>query len=81
MVDKENAEGFGIGLIAGAAIGVAIGMLYAPRPGAETRMMVRDKIQDAEHRAEEIVSEARQKAKQIAEGARSRIAPKKSQAS
>lgn len=36
-MEKKTLVGFGIGLLAGAAIGGAIALLYAPRSGKETR--------------------------------------------
>jgi len=36
-LEKKTLVGFGIGLLAGAAIGGAIALLYAPRSGRETR--------------------------------------------
>ena len=40
MASTEEFEGFGLGLLAGAAIGLAVGLLYAPRPGADTRQLI-----------------------------------------
>ena len=42
-MNKDNAIGFGIGLLAGAIIGGVIALLYAPKPGKETRQLIRDK--------------------------------------
>ena len=43
-MNKDNACGFGIGLLAGAAIGGVIALLYAPRSGKETRRLIKDKV-------------------------------------
>ena len=42
-MNKDNAIGFGIGLLTGAVIGGAIALLYAPRSGKETRQIIKDK--------------------------------------
>lgn len=42
-MNGETAKGIGIGLLAGAAIGVVLGLLYAPQSGRETRTLVRDR--------------------------------------
>ena len=43
-MNKDNAIGFGIGLLAGAAIGGIIALLYAPKTGKETRQLIKDKV-------------------------------------
>ena len=60
-MSKESAAGFGVGLLVGAALGVAIGMLYAPQSGRETRAMIEDKAREArdviEERAKKIAQD------------------------
>ena len=45
-VNRDHAIGFGIGLLTGAVIGGVIGLLYAPKPGKETRQLIKDKAVD-----------------------------------
>lgn len=61
MSNKEEFGGFGMGLLAGAAIGLALGLIYAPRPGAETRRMLRQRAADMAEVAREKVSALRGK--------------------
>ena len=42
-MNKDNAIGFGIGLLTGALIGGVIALLYAPKTGKETRQLIKDK--------------------------------------
>lgn len=42
-MNKDNAKGFGIGLLVGAVIGGVIALLYAPKTGKETRQLIKDK--------------------------------------
>ena len=42
-MNKDNAIGFGIGLLAGAVIGGVIALLFAPKTGKETRQLIKDK--------------------------------------
>ncbi|MBI2958310.1 MAG: YtxH domain-containing protein [Chloroflexi bacterium] len=41
-----SSKGLGIGLLFGAAVGLVIGLLYAPRPGQETRELVKERAQE-----------------------------------
>jgi len=43
VMNKDNAKGFGIGLLVGAVIGGVIALLYAPKTGKETRQLIKDK--------------------------------------
>jgi gas vesicle protein len=42
VMNKDNAIGFGIGLLTGAIIGGVIALLYAPKTGKETRQLLKD---------------------------------------
>ena len=53
MINKDTVTGFGMGFLAGAAIGVALGFLFAPRPGRETRELIREKAEDWRERVED----------------------------
>lgn len=44
----KNAGYFIGGLLAGAAIGAAIALLYAPQKGEDTRRQIKEKIQELE---------------------------------
>ena len=60
-MNKDHAIGFGIGLLAGAVIGGAIALLYAPMTGKETRQLIRDKATEAVDTVKEAASEASRK--------------------
>ena len=77
MPDRDHTTGFAIGMLVGAALGISIGMLYAPHAGRETREMLRDKFGEARHKAEIIVDEARERAKKIIEDAKGKAAETK----
>jgi gas vesicle protein len=59
----ENGNGgvgvFALGLLVGAAAGVAIGMLYAPMNGADARRRVADSTRDLSGRARDLGNTAR----------------------
>lgn len=62
MDNKESGIGFVIGLLTGAAIGVTIGFLYAPRPGKETRQILKEKTEEVREKASEVAEKAREAA-------------------
>ena len=45
-MEKGTMQGLAIGLIAGAAIGVGLGLLYAPQSGKKTRKEIMDRAED-----------------------------------
>lgn len=60
----ENCSGtsFCLGLLVGAAAGLAVGFLYAPRPGTETRAILKDKVEDWREKASELVEKVKERA-------------------
>jgi gas vesicle protein len=73
MKERNLAGIFGIGLLIGSALGLAIGMLYAPRSGRETRAWLKEKAEDAKERAENIIDDAKDQAQKIMETAKSKM--------
>jgi len=69
MTVHGNGTGFGIGILTGVAAGVALGLLYAPHPGRETRLILKNKAGDTIHRAENILEEAGERARRIIQDA------------
>jgi len=74
MSEKEKGAAFAMGILAGTAVGLAVGLLYAPRPGTETRGILKEKTEDAKHKAADIIQEARERAKKIVEDAKGKAA-------
>lgn len=58
-MNRDTAMGMGIGLLVGALVGAAVGIFYAPRPGKETREMIKEKTGN-------IIQKARGKVAQFA---------------
>ena len=70
MTEHDHSRSFVVGLALGAAVGIAMGFLYAPHSGKETRAMIREKAEMAKETAKEIIEEAEEKAKVIITEAR-----------
>ena len=58
MVEKEGGSSFLIGFIIGAIAGVAVGFLYAPKAGKETRAILKEKAGQLKDKAGELISRA-----------------------
>ena len=58
MSDKDTGS-FGIGFFLGAVVGLAIGFLYAPKPGMETRELLKEKAEKAREKASEVAEKAK----------------------
>lgn len=67
----DNSEGgFLSGLILGGLVGAAVGMLYAPKSGEETRSELRDRTVELRGRAEDLAEEALKRAQELQEEAK-----------
>ncbi len=53
---QEQWTSFGIGVIAGAVVGGAVALLFAPKSGKETRTFIKDKFDSARHAVAENIS-------------------------
>jgi len=62
MADGDRGSGFAIGLLVGAALGLAVGFLFAPQSGKETRQLLREKVGAARERAADITRKVRETA-------------------
>ncbi len=61
MADRDSGNSFLLGFLIGAVAGVAVGFLYAPKPGKETRAMLREKASELKEKAGEVISRATEK--------------------
>lgn len=73
MADGDRGSGFAIGLIVGAALGLAIGFLFAPRSGEETRRILKEKAETARERAAEITKRVRETTGEAVKKAQAKI--------
>ena len=61
MNDRDTGS-FLTGLILGAIVGLAIGFLYAPQTGKETRELLKEKATVAKQKATEVAKKVKQTA-------------------
>ena len=71
---RRSDGNFWIGMLVGLAVGASVSMLYAPKSGAETRAMIKErakqvgeKTTDTFNRAKSRIAEMRGKAEEKAE--------------
>ena len=57
-MEKDSIGAFGIGLVTGTFIGLAIGILYAPHKGSVTRELIKERAEDVKVKAEDLVEKA-----------------------
>lgn len=58
-MDSKTLAAFGIGLAAGAVIGGAVALLYAPRSGKETRELLKSKAMETRDRVVEVADQVK----------------------
>jgi len=62
MCEKcQNNQSFLNGAVIGGLIGAAIGFLYAPQPGTETRKKLRESAETFKERAEPVIDDLSEK--------------------
>jgi gas vesicle protein len=62
MSDRDTGSSFAIGFIVGAIAGIAIGFLYAPQAGKETRALLKEKAEEVREKASEVAEKAKEAA-------------------
>ncbi len=60
-MERNDGNGLLAGLLVGTAIGIGLGLLYAPRTGADTRDMLRKRADEMKVRAETLGNSMREK--------------------
>ena len=69
-MNRDTAVGLGVGILAGAAIGLVAGIIFAPQSGKETRQQIKE-------RASDMVEKAREGTAEFAHRMEQKIAPSK----
>lgn len=77
MADKDTGLSFSTGFIFGAVVGVAIGFLYAPKPGKETRELLKEKAEKAREKASEVAEKTKETAAETRERVEGKVSRRK----
>ena len=64
-MEHNSTSGCFIGFIMGVIVGAAIGFLYAPNPGKETRELVKDRAAKIKVKTAQLAEEVKEKAHQM----------------
>ena len=78
MSDKESGSNFLMGFIIGAITGVAIGFLYAPKSGKETRELLKQKAGEVKERASAMTERIKESALGAGRKAKEKLSPDES---
>ncbi len=76
MSDKDSGTSFAIGFLIGAIAGVAIGFLYAPKSGKETRTLLKEKAEEFKETAGEVTEKAKEAAVEAGKRVRDKFGQK-----
>ena len=67
MYSSESKSGSGIGTIVGFLAGVGVGLLFATKPGKETRQSIMDLINRGRKKGEDLVDQGRERVENATE--------------
>lgn len=73
MSEREGGSSFLIGFIIGTLAGVAVGLLYAPKSGKETRALLKEKVGEVREKAGEMTEKAREVASEAGKRVREKL--------
>jgi gas vesicle protein len=60
MPERDGGSSFLVGFVIGAIAGLAVGFLYAPKAGKETRALLKEKAGQLKDKAGEIITRTRE---------------------
>ena len=64
-MEGQSDRWFGVGFIAGTVLGLTMGILYAPRRGEETRIILREKAEGVKEKTGEVVEKAKERVQSL----------------
>jgi gas vesicle protein len=79
MADDKNVGGILLAFLAGSVVGAALGLLFAPSSGAESRQKIKSKSLETRDRALEKVETVKSEAAELVERGKEKVAGVRSQ--
>ena len=79
MAEEKNIGGILLAFLAGGIVGTALGLLFAPSSGAESRRKIKAKSMEAKDKAMEKVEAVKSEAEELVERGKEKVAGVKSQ--
>jgi gas vesicle protein len=76
MSDKESGSNFIAGFIVGAIAGLAIGFLYAPKSGKETRAYLKERASGIKEKASIATGRAKEAAREVGRVVKEKLSTK-----
>lgn len=73
-MSEKNWGEIGVAFVIGAAVGAALGILFAPKSGKETRAIIKEKAQEVGEKASEIIESAKEKVAEVGCKAKQQLA-------
>ncbi len=70
---ENNGALLGIGLVAGVALGLTVGLLYAPRSGRKTRALIKGRAMEIKEKTGEMAEEMKERAGTLMSKAKGRM--------
>ncbi len=65
--NEGMGRGLMMGIVIGALAGLAVGFLYAPRSGRETREMIKDRADEVKKKAADVIQTVKTRAQAVKE--------------
>jgi len=79
MADEKNVGGMLIAFLAGSVVGAALGLLFAPSSGAESRQKIKAKSLEVKDKALEKLEAVKSEAEELVERGKEKVSGIKSQ--
>lgn len=74
IANNDPVRIFTCGILFGAAVGVVLGVLYAPQKGSETRNQIREKVETTAKTIQDKIEEIKEQALEVADDIDAQVA-------
>jgi len=67
LAKEDQGDGFGLGFVLGLVIGGALGVIFAPQSGEQTRRQIANRASEIKESAEDLIEQARKNLEEAAQ--------------